>query len=304
MRLRRILVVDDEPKSTQVIGEYLCKPEFDLQILPSAELAWSLLQEEGAPLPDLIVLDQMILDMDGMAVLRRMKAEARLRLIPVIMQTGAAAPTQVSEGIEAGAYYYLTKPYTPELLLAIVRAALSDVDQQRVAARYAAPNQLATQLLEQAEFRFSRMDEVAPLLELLASFCPDPAAAAIGLGELLMNAVEHGNLGITYQEKKRLRITNQWDAEISRRQALPQYAQRQVVVGVTRRPAAIEFSISDEGDGFDWRPFLKFDAARAGDPNGRGIAMARKLCFSAIEFLGKGNTVVAQVPLVLPGTKI
>lgn len=303
MKPRRVLVVDDEPVNLQIIGECLEEPEFALQPFANAEQAWQELQGATA-LPDLMILDRMMPGMDGIELLRRVKAEPRLRHIPVIIQTAAANAAQVREGIEAGAYYYLTKPYTPELLLAIVRAVLADIEQREAAFHLAASHVQALRLLERAEFHFRLVAEIDPLVELLSNLCPDPAAAAIALGELLMNAVEHGNLGISYQEKKRLRIANAWDAEVARRQAMPQYAARWASVTVERLPDRIEFTIRDQGAGFDWRPYLDFVAERAADPNGRGIAMARNLCFSDIEFRGNGNTVVARLPLLPVASKL
>ena len=50
--------------------------------------------------------------------------------------------------------------------------------------------------------------------------------------------------------------------------------------------------IKDEGDGFDWRPYLEMDPERATSPNGRGIATSRQLSFTAVEYIGRGNEVV------------
>jgi anti-sigma regulatory factor (Ser/Thr protein kinase) len=124
-----------------------------------------------------------------------------------------------------------------------------------------------------------------------------PDLAATGLTELLVNAIEHGNLGISYAEKKRLRLEGGWNDEVARRQRLPEYRDREVRVRVARRPDCFEFTVSDEGAGFDWRRYLDFDPERAADPNGRGIAMARLLSFSRLEYLGSGNAVVAAVAI-------
>ena len=53
--------------------------------------------------------------------------------------------------------------------------------------------------------------------------------------------------------------------------------------------------ISDQGDGFDWQPYLDIDLSRIFDTHGRGIAMARGLSFDQVEFLGKGNQVRVTV---------
>jgi CheY-like chemotaxis protein len=290
----RVLAVDDEPINLEIIAEALIDLDCLVDRAVDGEEAWRLLTKADAY--DLVILDRMMPRLDGLALLRRIKTDSRFRRLPVIMQTAAAAPEQVREGIEAGAYYYLTKPYDPRALLAIVRAALSEVGQHLRAIR-AVAEVVALDLATRAEFRLRDLKEARSLASLLSSLCPDPTTAAIGLTELLINAVEHGNLGITYAEKSRLRLDNTWEDEVARRLEAPQWRGRYVEVGFERADSELRFVITDQGDGFDASGYLDFDPARACDPNGRGIAIARKLSFSQIDFLGAGNRVVARVSL-------
>lgn len=294
MTQRQLLVVDDEIINLQIIREYLEDSGHQLELVTSAERAWACLTTEGRSF-DLVILDRMMPGMNGIELLRQMKDDVRFASIPVIMQTAATAPDQVREGIEAGAYYYLSKPYEPETLLALVRAAMADVGMRESARQEAQAHVKAMELLDQAEFRFSTIDQVGPLIQVLASLCAEPEIVASGLSELLLNAVEHGNLGITYDDKKRLRLENAWEEEIARRMVLPEYSGRKALVRVVRRPGQLEFTVIDEGRGFDWQRYLDFDPERATDPNGRGIAMARLMSFATLEYQGSGNTVVATV---------
>lgn len=295
MNQRRILVVDDEPVNLEIISEFLEGRDFTLDLVESGDQAWQRL-DAGAGY-DIAILDRMMPGLNGIELLQRMKADERFRTIPVIMQTAATSPEQVSEGIQAGAYYYLGKPYEPETLLGIVRAALADVDAREFAHQRARAHVQSMALLDQAVFRFRSLTDIGPLIEVLASLCPDPDRTAGGLTELLVNAVEHGNLGISYAEKKRLRLENAWETEVARRICLPEFASRVVLVHVVRHFDRLEFTVTDEGAGFDWQRYLEFDPERAADPNGRGIAMARLMSFAALEYQGKGNRVVATVAL-------
>ena len=294
MTQRQLLVVDDEVINLQIIREYLEDSGHQLELVTSAERAWECLTTDGRTF-DLVILDRMMPGMNGIELLRQMKGDARFASIPVIMQTAATAPDQVREGIEAGAYYYLAKPYEPETLLAIVRAALADVGVRESSRQQTLAHVKAMELLDQAEFRFRTLEQVGPLIQVLTSLCAEPETVASGLSELLLNAIEHGNLGISYADKKRLRLENTWDAEVARRMVLPEYAQRSARVRVARRPDHLEFTIIDEGGGFDWQRYLDFEPERATDPNGRGIAMARLMSFATLEYRGNGNTVVATV---------
>ena len=290
----RILVVDDEPMNIEIIGGALDDPSYAVSSAANGEVAWQAMTAAELP-PHLLVLDRMMPVLDGMALLHRIKADERFAGIPVIMQSAAGSTREIAEGVAAGAWYYLPKPYAPRDLQVIVRAALDEV-AEREAANLAVRNRRSVlELLDTAEFKFHTLKEAADLALSLAGLCPDPIGAAMGLSELLVNAVEHGNLGISYSLKSALLRSGDWDGEIARRLADPVLGARRVRVRFLRGDDAIRFTISDEGDGFDWRSYLDFAPERAFDPNGRGIAMARQSGFAGIEYLERGNVVVALV---------
>lgn len=291
-----ILVVDDEPLNLEIIGESLDDSEYRLSFAEDGELAWSILTSAEVSV-DLIILDRMMPVLDGLALLKRIKTDERYAKVPVIMQTAASAPEEVSEGIGAGAYYYLSKPYELDALHTIVRSALADVAKWRGPELSVDRCDAILEMASRAEFDFRSLEQAGQLAGALASLCPDPGAVALGLNELLVNAVEHGNLGITYIEKKRLRQSDTWNEEITRRLSLPQYRHRVARVRVTRNENEIVFTVEDQGEGFDWRAYLQFDPNRAYDPNGRGIAMARQVSFGRLDYLGCGNVVEAAVSL-------
>jgi CheY-like chemotaxis protein len=295
MPITRILTVDDEPLNLAIIEEYLSgEADYELDTAGNGEEAWQALEAALTPY-DLVILDRIMPVLDGLELLRRMKADARFADIPVIMQTAASAPDQVREGLAAGAYYYLTKPYEPETLSAVLRAAIGDRRALRSAVSRADNLDRALPLLANVEFGFRTPEEARTLAEFLAGLCPAPQNALFGLSELMLNAVEHGNLGISYREKTLLLMENDWQAEIGRRLGLPQFAGRIARIRLERQPDRLHFTISDEGQGFDWRSYLDFDPARIFDPNGRGIAMVQRTSFSGLEYRGCGNTVVATI---------
>ncbi|QZA82045.1 ATP-binding protein [Deefgea piscis] len=130
---------------------------------------------------------------------------------------------------------------------------------------------------------------------MLSRACPEPQRVAMGLSELLVNAIEHGNLGISYADKSRLLQAGRWQDEVESRLASPEYAQRKVAVKYSANEDEIQIYIMDEGQGFDWQPFLEFSPERAFDPHGRGISMARMMSFDSLEYQGKGNEVLVRV---------
>lgn len=298
----RILVVDDEPLNLEILLEFLSgETALAPHTAEDGESAWTLLQnpanEYGA-----ILLDRMMPGLDGIGLLKRIKGDPRLAGIPVIMQTAANSASQIREGLEAGAYYYLTKPYSQEDLLAILHAALTDAEARDTLRRQLHQHISSLHFLKQAEFSIHTVDEAGKLASFIAQACPEPDTAVIGISELLVNGIEHGNLGLTYAEKARLKREDTWQAEIERRSALPENIDKEVLVSFQRLPDCIHLRVIDQGKGFDWRKFLEIDPQRAFDPNGRGIALARILSFTSIEYEGCGNIAVATISRAKPAS--
>lgn len=290
----RILVVDDEPMNLEIIGSMLDDPDFVISTAENGAVAWEAMQTATEP-PHLVVLDRMMPVMDGIEFLRLMKGDLRFAAIPVIMQSAAGSAREIADGVAAGAWYYLPKPYAPRELLAIVRAALEEVSERELASLAVRNRRTVLEMLNAAEFEFRTLKEASELAMTLASLCPDPAGAALGLSELLVNAIEHGNLGIGYREKSELRRNGNWEREVESRLGDPVLGGRRARVAFRRIHDRLEFTISDEGEGFDARSFLDFAPERAFDPNGRGIAMARQCGFSGLDYRERGNIVVATV---------
>lgn len=209
MSMARILVVDDEPFNLDIVAEYLDEMDFDLVMVESGEAAWDELTRPDSSF-DLVLLDRMMPGMDGIQVLKKIKGDAELRGIPVIMQTAATSPEQVREGLAAGAFYYLTKPFEGEALQTIIRSALDDMRTRRELNANLADHAVALSCITEGEFFVRTLDEARKLAAFIALLGPQPETLAMGLSELLVNGVEHGNLGIDFAEKSRLRETDCW----------------------------------------------------------------------------------------------
>jgi anti-sigma regulatory factor (Ser/Thr protein kinase) len=152
-------------------------------------------------------------------------------------------------------------------------------------------------LITQATLRIQTVEQARDAAAVLVNACPDPAAAVIGLTELLVNAVEHGNLGITYEDKTALNAAGTWEAEVRRRLSLPENANKRVELRLERTGDELRFTIRDEGPGFAWEKYGEVDTSRVFDNHGRGIAIARAMSFDRVEYRGNGNEVVATVRL-------
>jgi DNA-binding response OmpR family regulator len=292
---KKILTVDDDELNRDILREYLTDAGYAVVEADDGDTALQLLKDADGI--DAIVLDRMMPRLNGMEVLKAVKKDPRLADIPVIMQSAASARDQILEGIKAGVYYYLTKPYEDQMLLAIVGAALQDAASKRKLRADVSKHRSVMGLMEEARFRFRTFEEAKNLAFLIANCFPDPRSVVYGLNELLINAVEHGNLGITYDEKTKLVVEGRLEREIERRLALPQNQDKWARLKVEADEDALRVRITDQGKGFDWQQYLEITPERAIHPHGRGIATSKMMSFTSIEYLGCGNEVLCTVQL-------
>ena len=117
----RILVVDDEPDILELIRYNLTRNNYDMIGVASGEEAFASVRTSP---PDLVVLDLMLPGVDGLEVCRRLKNDARTVGIPVIILSAKGEEADVVSGLELGADDYLTKPFSPRVLLARIKAVL------------------------------------------------------------------------------------------------------------------------------------------------------------------------------------
>jgi two-component system, OmpR family, alkaline phosphatase synthesis response regulator PhoP len=117
----RILIVEDDPDIADLVARYLDKAGFSTERAASGREA---LQTIAAKPPDLVVLDLMLPHVDGLDVCRLVRASDATAAMPIIMLTARAEESERIVGLELGADDYLAKPFSPNELVARVRALL------------------------------------------------------------------------------------------------------------------------------------------------------------------------------------
>lgn len=115
---KTILVVDDEPKIANICRDYLAAAGFTVLTAVTGPQGLALARKEH---PDLVVLDLMLPEMDGLDVCRNLRQESQ---VPIIMLTARVEESDKLVGLELGADDYLTKPFSPRELVARVRTVL------------------------------------------------------------------------------------------------------------------------------------------------------------------------------------
>ncbi len=246
------------------------------------------------------LLDWVMPEINGLELLRIMKKDAAYSQIPVIMQTARTDKEHILQGISNGAYYYLPKPYEVQILQAVLRAAIEEHERHvELQKRAAAFETHVDDLIVQGVIRFRTIEEGNRISAWFGRFSSSEYTCA-GLIELFTNAVEHGNLGIAYNDKTELILANGLDEEIDRRLSLPENDGKFVEVRFNRCADQMNVHVIDQGQGFDHSRYLDFDPERVFDPHGRGIAMSNNKFFSGVTYLGIGNEVEIEFPLQSP----
>jgi two-component system phosphate regulon response regulator PhoB len=116
-----ILIIEDDPDIRELLSFSLAKEGWTITMAPDGEQGLAALPVAN---PDCVVLDIMLPGMDGLEVLRAIKADPGRKRLPVIMTTAKGEESDIVSGLELGAEDYVVKPYSPKVLAARIRAAL------------------------------------------------------------------------------------------------------------------------------------------------------------------------------------
>ncbi|MDG4813232.1 response regulator [Hydrogenovibrio sp. 3SP14C1] len=291
MKQANLLIVEDDLISLKLLQSFLKTENFTLYIANDGEEASRLIQQKPKDFFHCIISDYLMPNKDGIQLLEELKQDPEYKKIPFILQTSANSEAEIQRGINAGAFYYLIKPITKETLISVVNAALKDFKNHREALTTIEGINSAFPLMKSGHFQFQTLDEAKHLSNFIAFLTKDPNSIGIGYLELMINAVEHGNLGITYDEKTQLINDARLHDEIAYRLSLPENQEKYVTVDLDHSDSDLTVTITDMGPGFDYEKYLEFSIDRAMDNHGRGIMMANKLSFDDLEYSENGRKV-------------
>ena len=288
-----LLLVDDDIPFTTVVKSSLEKEGYNVLSAHHANEAKKILDKHHENI-EVMLLDWSMPDISGIDLLREIKQEKTFEDIRVIMQTVMGREEDIQQGIEAGAFFYLVKPVKKELLVSTIKAAIIDYERKQNLLRQLREGAHSFHLLTEGEFHFKTVHEGDFLAIRIANECPNPEEAIL-ISELFANAVEHGNLGLTYDEKTKLIGENRLQEEVNRRLSLRENRDKFVHVSFRRLPDRIILTVEDMGSGFNFEKYLHLDENRVFQNHGRGIALVNALY--KLRFIGRGNKVIIEIPL-------
>ncbi|MEL7037586.1 MAG: response regulator transcription factor [Cyanobacteria bacterium J06592_8] len=117
----RLLLVDDEPGLREAVQAYLEDSDFTVDVASNATEGWELLQQN---LPDLVISDIMMPEVDGYQFLKQLREDPQFQALPVVFLTAKGMTTDRIQGYQAGCDAYISKPFDPEELVVIVKNLL------------------------------------------------------------------------------------------------------------------------------------------------------------------------------------
>lgn len=118
------LIIEDEHEIADLVKFHLERDGMQVSVARNGRKAIEMVQGTGY---DLIVLDLMLPDLDGLEICRRLKGQDRTKAIPVVMLTARGGESDIVAGLEMGAVDYVTKPFSPRVLMARLRNALRKI---------------------------------------------------------------------------------------------------------------------------------------------------------------------------------
>ncbi|MGI9036803.1 MAG: response regulator transcription factor [Pyrinomonadaceae bacterium] len=158
--LKRLLVVDDEPNLLLAVAAVLRGEGFEVKTARNAREALIFVAQN---LPDLIVSDVRMPGMDGYGLARKLRASPHSALVPIVFLTAKDETEDRIEGFQSGVDVYLTKPFEPDELVAVIRSVLQRVERTRSTIARLVGNEQAKETvfvrdeaLTEAEWRVAR----------------------------------------------------------------------------------------------------------------------------------------------------
>ncbi len=118
----KLLLVDDEPGLREAVQAYLCDSGFTVEVATNGQEGWEKLQQD---IPDLVISDIMMPEVDGYQLLKQMREDPRLKSIPVVFLTARGMTSDRIQGYQARCDAYISKPFDPDELVAVVENLLA-----------------------------------------------------------------------------------------------------------------------------------------------------------------------------------
>jgi CheY-like chemotaxis protein len=241
--------------------------------------------------PDLVICDIQMPEMNGLELLKKLRREDHETII--VMVTAFGSEDYARQALEQGADNYLNKPIRHQALLPLLEH-YGTIVSGRSASRIVLGSILRREITLQVGNDIELVPQIADRLIQDASpffHRPELLSIRLGLFEILVNAIEHGNMEIGGAEKQQALEANTLEELYRQRMQREDLAGRKVTIDAGMNPRECRWKITDEGPGFDYNALSDpLESGATQSMAGRGIFLSRYQ-FDELTFIGKGNVV-------------
>lgn len=240
---------------------------------------------------DLIIINLTQTKDCGLTLIAQIKKDIRFASIPIIIFTEDDSFQLIKDAGRDGAHYHTQKPIERKSFLLLVKSALFDHSPVKNLKECLRCADNALLLLQQGSFYLRNFYDVDDIAQMISKKAKDPLGCARAITELGYNAIEHGVLAISYDQKGKLIKDGVWQKTIAILLKRPENKHRHAIISFFTTSDTLEISIQDPGPGFNWKEYLHFSPERASHIHGRGIALTNILQTIQIQYIGDGNIV-------------
>jgi CheY-like chemotaxis protein/anti-sigma regulatory factor (Ser/Thr protein kinase) len=296
-----VLVVDDQEALRTLLSRMLDREGFEPIEAADGAQAVELFRSQS---PLVVVSDIMMPKMDGLELLNEIKRIDRNAT--VILMTGQGNEEVLLKALRGGATNFFRKPFDVRELVEEIRNVVEfrlEAARSTLFSPFLAEESKSFVLPRAGSPYFPIINQITLQLPCILPH-DDILNLKIGIEEMITNALEHGSLGISFAEKSRAIEEGRLPELVAERARMADAAGRRVRVDSRITPDLFEITISDEGEGFDWRTLPAVAPESLLSFNGRGIFLT-KIYFDEVSYNDKGNAVTLRKRRTgLPGAAI
>lgn len=283
-----ILVIDDNAQVRKMLSSYLIKNGHVVEMANDGKQGWDMIDRSNGDY-DLIFTDIKMPVMNGLELLE--KIHSRGFDIPVIVMTGYAVIELTLKAFKLGAYDFLTKPFEFKPLLTTLDKIESIKADKEAMINVSQYYQASVQFRIPSKTKY--LKNIIPMLHshfkpLCDFYKIDSHAIASCLFETIRNAIVFGNLEVNPAIKRE--SIDRFNDLIREREAMDQFAGRQVIIRGDFDQEALKFEVEDQGEGFDVSAVPRYDESMKSLPESRGMFIVTS-SMDHVEWNEKGNCI-------------
>lgn len=285
---RTVLLAEDDWSLRQLITHQLERGGFNVFVASDGREGMELCERNKGRI-DLILSDLL---MPGVSGLEFARYNASSDFLPFVVYSSMYDELTARMLIKAGVHDYLLKPIDQRILIGTIRHALVRAKMRGASICQLEPDGRRSIVIKSTREEIAKANDwisgqIKPWLT-----ADEARLFAYHLSELLVNAYEHGNLGLGEKLKSALIINGRYEMEIESKEGL---CAKSITIDTSIINGMIEVTVSDEGAGFDYGKYINMTEGAIIDrlslPNGRGILMSGKY-FDSMKYHNGGSSVI------------